>query len=118
MQYIKDLRYLAWHFLGLETQGLFNEARAGQAILAYDELCCKMYRALRSVNSEDLAVARHTFEEFYDIGPFDPPPVAGERPPEITAELRAKYGPIIGYDGGLLPGSPESSQNSQESSGS
>lgn len=87
---IQKIRANAWHLLSLYTQGLMNESYAGADLLAMDDLACKLYRAMVTMDKEDLAVARHAFEEFYDLGPGQMPSDPYERPPEITAQLKAQ----------------------------
>jgi len=86
---IQKMRLEAWRHAGFGD--IWNCSWLGEDFLGLDSLCCKLYIGLKN-GGEDAAVARHAFEEFYDVGldgKFSPP---GIRPPEITAKLNALYG--------------------------
>lgn len=89
---IAKMRLEAWEHLS--RKDLWSCIYLGEDYLALDELACKMYRALVSMDKEDLAVARHAFSEFYDLKPGQLPSDPYERPPEITQQLK---------DRGLIP---------------
>ena len=91
---IEKIRLNAWHLMGCASDKLWDPAWGGEDLLALDALACKLYRAIVSKNMEQRAVARHAFEEFYDLGPGQLPSDPYERPPEITQQLK---------DRGLIP---------------
>lgn len=85
---IEKVRSNAWHLMTLSQHKLWNETWAGEDLLMLDNLCCKLYDALRSKDKEKIAVAKHLFEETYDVGADGRYPPPGVRPPEITAQLK------------------------------
>lgn len=85
---IEQRRLRAWKALGKSKQ--WSSIWLGEDYLAIDELACKLYRAIVSKDMEKIAVARHAFEEIYDLGPGQMPTDPYERPPEITAQLKAQ----------------------------
>lgn len=83
---IKDKRLRAWWALG--KKGQWNTLWLGEDYLEMDELACKLYKAIVSKDMEQIAVARHAFEEVHDLGPGQMPTDPYERPPEITRQLQ------------------------------
>ena len=97
---IKQRRLRAWWALG--KAGRWNSVWLGEDFLQWDELAITLYKALQVARKgmkkgkalETVAAAMHRFEELYDVGADGKIP-GPKRPPEITAELREKYGEII-----------------------
>ena len=97
---IEKMRTNAWRHMGKGK--IWDCVWLGEDYLAVDDLCVQQYLALKAARKgmkkgkalEQVAAAMHKFEELFDLGAGETPAFS-ERPPEITAELRAKYGEII-----------------------
>ena len=94
------MRKNAWRHMGKGK--IWNCVWLGEDYLEMDDLAVRLYLALKAARKgmkkgkvlDEVASAMHKFEEVFDLGAGESPQYA-QRPPEITAQLRAKYGEII-----------------------